>query len=479
MTCQIVTVTLTSMNTKTKIPFLCTCSFIGITSFITATVFFSWYYHIANLNPSQMTDLVAEPVVYLIHAVGMLLFSLFLKRKSRKILDRTSYLILLFAWFIFSFLSVLTKVVPLVYAFGLLASLFAGFLFAYYLTALAGLIPKERRGLVFGVAGFCSSVGTYLISLPMNGTFLTTKAVWFLYAVLTLCAGWLGIMVLASLREAESNSGEEETAPTDKKESIGSQTGNLLRTVIVCGLAITVANLVLNIGFGLSSEDVVRYGLNPEYSRAFYSVGLLVAGIIHDKSRKTGIMISAITLILPFVSWLLLDNMIGALAVWIVGYILQGFFNISRILLFADPAGEDRRILYLAPFGYVFGRIGEMSGILVGTATSNHPTIRLCITFAFFAAALILWFLMYDRLFSHKSVAFAESVPKNDTDASSQTELSPRESEVLDMLLQGLTLKEIAGNLYISENTVKFHVKNIYRKTDCNNRKELLQRYRK
>jgi DNA-binding CsgD family transcriptional regulator len=467
------------MNTKTKIPFLCTCFFIGITSFITATVFFSWYYHIANLNPSTMTDLVAEPVVYLIHAVGMLLFSLFLKRNPSKILDRTSFLVLLFAWFLFSFLSVVTNVIPLVYAFGLLASLFTGFLFGYYLTALAGLVPGERRGLTFGIAGVCSSVGTWLISLPFGGTFLSTKGVWILYGILTVLAGYLGLGVLAELKKRGDGlpAKEDTSAETVPRGQVPS---DLFRFVICCGITIAMVNLVLNIGFGISSEDVAYYGFNPEYSRAFYSIGLLIAGILHDRSRKMGIMISSITLILPFVSWLLLDNMIGALAVWIVGYVLQGFFSISRILIFADPAGEDGRLLYLAPFGYVFGRIGEMSGILIGTAVSSRPAVLLGVTFVFFAAALILWFLLYDHLYSRRGVAPTEVDERVSTaDALAQTELSPRESEVLGMLLEGLTLKEIAGNLFISENTVKFHVKNIYRKTDCNNRKELLLRYQK
>ena len=52
-------------------------------------------------------------------------------------------------------------------------------------------------------------------------------------------------------------------------------------------------------------------------------------------------------------------------------------------------------------------------------------------------------------------------------------EISPREAEVFKLLLTGSTNGEIAKQLYISENTVKFHVRNILKKTGCTNRTEL------
>lgn len=52
--------------------------------------------------------------------------------------------------------------------------------------------------------------------------------------------------------------------------------------------------------------------------------------------------------------------------------------------------------------------------------------------------------------------------------------LSPREKEVLDLVSQGLTNKEVAGNLYISENTVKYHMKNILDKLHLRNRSQVI-----
>ena len=52
--------------------------------------------------------------------------------------------------------------------------------------------------------------------------------------------------------------------------------------------------------------------------------------------------------------------------------------------------------------------------------------------------------------------------------------LSPREREVLDQVSQGLTNREVAERLYISENTVKYHMKNILDKLHLRNRSQVI-----
>jgi DNA-binding NarL/FixJ family response regulator len=50
--------------------------------------------------------------------------------------------------------------------------------------------------------------------------------------------------------------------------------------------------------------------------------------------------------------------------------------------------------------------------------------------------------------------------------------LTEREQGVLELLAHGLSNKVIGGRLYISETTVKFHVRNIMRKLDASSRAE-------
>lgn len=52
--------------------------------------------------------------------------------------------------------------------------------------------------------------------------------------------------------------------------------------------------------------------------------------------------------------------------------------------------------------------------------------------------------------------------------------LTPREEEVLQLILAGQSNREIAGTLSISESTVKTHVRNIFSKYDVGSRAELI-----
>jgi DNA-binding NarL/FixJ family response regulator len=56
-----------------------------------------------------------------------------------------------------------------------------------------------------------------------------------------------------------------------------------------------------------------------------------------------------------------------------------------------------------------------------------------------------------------------------------KVEFSARQNDVLRLLLEGGTTREIGDALSISEATVKTHIKVIYSRTQCRNRVELFQ----
>jgi DNA-binding NarL/FixJ family response regulator len=62
------------------------------------------------------------------------------------------------------------------------------------------------------------------------------------------------------------------------------------------------------------------------------------------------------------------------------------------------------------------------------------------------------------------------------TDRLSENDLSSRELEVLDCLAQGMTTYQIASVLFISENTVKTHVRHILEKLEASNRAEAVHK---
>lgn len=70
----------------------------------------------------------------------------------------------------------------------------------------------------------------------------------------------------------------------------------------------------------------------------------------------------------------------------------------------------------------------------------------------------------------------AETIAKDDYSSPPDEPMSRRERAVYDLLVEGLTNKEIAAKLCISENTAKTHTSHIFRKLRISNRKELRER---
>ena len=67
---------------------------------------------------------------------------------------------------------------------------------------------------------------------------------------------------------------------------------------------------------------------------------------------------------------------------------------------------------------------------------------------------------------------------KNDVECRTQVvyeKLTPRQSEIVDLVSQGLPNKKIAERLFISETTVRHHLTTIYGKLDVANRLQLMR----
>ena len=54
------------------------------------------------------------------------------------------------------------------------------------------------------------------------------------------------------------------------------------------------------------------------------------------------------------------------------------------------------------------------------------------------------------------------------------TEFTAREIDVIKLIIKGYSVKEIAVKLFVSENTIKYHKKNIFSKSDSKNALELM-----
>lgn len=80
---------------------------------------------------------------------------------------------------------------------------------------------------------------------------------------------------------------------------------------------------------------------------------------------------------------------------------------------------------------------------------------------------------------ARKIVRFFERAPvaKADPPVPEDVELGPREREVLELLAAGAMYKEVARKLDVSPNTVRSHIRRIYKKLHVHSRHHAVEHY--
>ena len=434
------------------------CSLIIALCFLwTATGYLSWMYHLLDFAESSSVDWLTEVIGYLFQAFGIFIFSIVIKHNSHLLLKKSSFIACIVADFAFIILSALTNRLLYVLIFGYLMNLFHGIIAGFYLTLLATQVEHKYRSLVFGGAYAASSIASWLLSLPNHSRFLHSGYALIMDGIF-ICIT-IGMIIV-----------EKERTPlgkisyTEEKASTG--------TIALAGLTVVLVSLTRGIGFYFPMADISR-GISLEFSRAFYAIGLILAGIVGDRSRKYGAVSCLAALAFPF-AMIALSGEVGiSIVLWIIGYCLFGFLAVFRVVLFSDIARTKENLLYIAGFGLMFGRIGDAAGNLTGIILNNKLIPLVIVSSICFAVTFIVFFLLYNKLY----MPVPRALPTQEERLNAfiqKYELSLRENEVLNLIIEGDSNGEISEKLFISENTVKFHVRNILKKTRCSNRTELI-----
>ena len=124
--------------------------------------------------------------------------------------------------------------------------------------------------------------------------------------------------------------------------------------------------------------------------------------------------------------------------------------------------------------------LGGLIGNSIASGQSHNPTLLalgvVCVT-------LILLPPLHTRLTillkNHAYLTTITEMPAQEQtrlicEFSITEKLTEREGEIAALLIKGKTYRMIAGELHVSENTVKTHVKNIYSKAGVQSRTELM-----
>ena len=167
------------------------------------------------------------------------------------------------------------------------------------------------------------------------------------------------------------------------------------------------------------------------------------------------------------------------------GFITADVLMWIMLLLIAKKSPAKPMVVFI--IGWFAECAGNVSGHIVAPLCADQSTIFVAAVLMFIVLTVGLMFsegqfvLDFDIEADESSVHVEETPVEDSRDAIREFcehyGLSPRESEVCEMWLTGHGLKYIQENLFISEATVKTHVRNIYRKCDTHNRAEILALY--
>ncbi|MEB1813481.1 helix-turn-helix transcriptional regulator [Adlercreutzia mucosicola] len=169
---------------------------------------------------------------------------------------------------------------------------------------------------------------------------------------------------------------------------------------------------------------------------------------------------------------------VAGVAVVLAGYL--GVFSVlvSLFLIMGRIAGRDATASIARGFAALFA--GEILGVLVGAgalaAFGGAGAAPVLVTLAGVAALYAYLFLFTDRDMAALSVVVSRTDRFEEACAliAASAKLSKRESEILPLALRGRTAERIAGEFFISKNTVDTHLRRIYAKCGVHTRQELI-----
>jgi DNA-binding CsgD family transcriptional regulator len=410
---------------------------------------------------SFCADWLSEGIGYIFQAIGILLISLIIKRKTALIQNKHLLTFVVLADGLTITAAILANTMFTILLFGFIMNIFYGVIAALYLIKLALYIPQQQKGLVFGFAYGMGSIATWFLSLHMNNNFLSSRYCLIVYVVL------MGFVIFLNYRNHDEQ----------QSNDVGNSVGFHRPSFILIASVLILLSVVKGLGFYFPLSEAVGGTISLEFSRSFYAIGLIAAGYIGDKSRKLGAISCLAALVFPFISFALNGLEVESLFLWILGYVFFGFFSVYRVVVFCDIAVKKESFIWIAGFGLLFGRIGDAVGSIGGMLLEQNRYLLVSASTVLFVITVFLFFNLYHKLYEP-----VLSQEQNEEKLLSIFELhyglSPRECEVFSLMIKGRSNSEIAGDLFISESTVKFHVKNVLKKTACENRTGLIMKFR-
>jgi DNA-binding CsgD family transcriptional regulator len=346
-----------------------------------------------------------------------------------------------------------------------LLGLFSGTAIISWMNAFAASVPLSQRGRTFVLAAVISNLILYLVTVLISHQLAFDR--------LLIITGLLPFAMLIFLVYGYRKTPlDMQSSPVEKNRAHGAGHPNFWQLFPFIFAIYAVGGLMYAVVGSLASPP---YGLLSYYGLLPYIILLFLAGLLADKvGRWINGIIGAIIVGIGFMS---VGLFTGPLQFVVIQTLLIGgyaFLDVFTWVIAAD-ASNGRKIPLA--YGAVLGIniLAILVGVLLGERIdqlaegSEILTVSLAGIFSF----LSLVFIIRLRETQQPVPPAVTNMTPNSLEAIVQKfGLTPREADVVEILITGASTQEIRDKLVIAPDTLKRHLRNIYRKTGVRNRLE-------
>ncbi len=402
----------------------------------------------------------------------------------------------------------------------LICGLISGFGIAYLTSFLFAEIPVNKRGLTIGSAaalGLALHFIVYVVLFPeQDGPILYGKT---LFAAVTMLLLAVSVLYVPACHDYLWETSSETNRINFSPGSI--------RPGLLMPLFLIMTGFFLS--HGLQDYSATAFWLGGAdylaYTRIFLIAGFLGGGMLCDLRGTHMVLNSSFSLLaMGFVAMAFQYQGVYSFMAFSCVQAASAIFSIGSRLALLDIARFYKKPLLVCSLGLVFPLVLKQFGII--SAEILYKTMGNMSIFIASLVAIVAALPLVSLLFSKVTSAFIESfrsqtlefnlasasdcsddlasqadglidIDDNPADEASTPDnpapdsgpiswadmarefsqkygFNPRESQVLNLTLQGLSVAEMADSLHIAESTVKQYIRQMLRKTETKNRRELL-----
>ncbi len=316
----------------------------------------------------------------------------------------------------------------------------AGFGAGYHFSLLSGNTLKEYRGRIFAIGYGLGSIGTYLIILLPKSFYASVQSL-SIYIPMAL------INLYLVLKRTDLGTIKEEKSTSSFKNYF---------------IRISIIVIAMSLLSALSTDVIALNTINVSggygSTRLYYCLGLLIAGFLVDKKKDLFDILTIVSFIFSLLAIILLKDNYSINLIAGLSYTFVAFFVLFRTMTFVNLSDNKKSIIWASAFGLMYSRIMEGLMVLFEDYLIKHYTLLIVVITICLSLVIVLYFILY---FQTNKMSENDAVRQ----ISVKYKLGTQEEKVLNLLIQGLSNQEIADSLYISINTVRNHVANIYKKT--------------